>query len=381
MDRLLKMPWWLQVVLLAVAAILYIEAAGLLGTKLIPPLVGWGQGIVAEVAADSVPGRFARWDSNWYLIIAQDGYKPDGRERAFFPLYPVLTGIVSRALGVSVLWSGLIISFAAFIGAGLLLYRWLLIDYEHDLALRATGWMYFFPMSFFFLAFYAEGLFLLVSVASVYFARRGRFVSSGIAVALAGATRGTAIMLGIPYVIEFLRQRVFTRGQCLRFAIGSLVAPLGFLAFVIFRGAVGPTGSGEWLTRFTWPWNLLVDGLNAAVFGIGITANWFSRALVWHDLLYAISGLVVGIWALKRVRLGPAAYSLAGMALVWTLHGPYGYAFWSTPRRVAVLFPLYLALGLAEDRWPLWFRRVSRVLSLVLLGALAAWFASGRWVS
>src|SRR4051812_45821233 len=39
---------------------------------------------------------FARWDSVWYLAIANDGYPVDDpRRAAFFPLYPLLV----RAVG------------------------------------------------------------------------------------------------------------------------------------------------------------------------------------------------------------------------------------------------------------------------------------------
>ncbi len=381
-SREMRTRWWVQVLLIAVGAILYIEVAGLVGTKVLPPVVGWGESVpVPEDVADSIPGRFARWDSGWYLTIAENGYRPDSPEREFFPLYPLLTRAISRSLGVPMLWTGLLVSIAAFIGSGLLLYRWIRIDHEHDVALRAITWMYFSPMSFFFVAYYAEPLFLLLSIASVFLARRGRFVASGIAIALAGATRGPAVALGIPYVVEFVRQRVTTRDRCLGFAAGLLMAPLGFAAYMSFRGGKVGVTFGGWLVYFTWPWNLLSDGLKAAVLGIGITPDWLSRMNVWHDLLYAVVGLALSIWALKHLRLSAGAYALAGMAFPWTRHGPYGYAFWSVPRWVAVLFPLYLALGVAEDRWPLWLRKLARRVSIALLGGLSMWFASGRWVA
>src|SRR5258705_11905522 len=31
-----------------------------------------------------------RWDTTWYVIIAQSGYRYDPRSAAFFPLYPML---------------------------------------------------------------------------------------------------------------------------------------------------------------------------------------------------------------------------------------------------------------------------------------------------
>ena len=42
---------------------------------------------------------WARWDSDWYIQIAQHGYVWPSSRAAFFPLYPLLIGGLGHVLG------------------------------------------------------------------------------------------------------------------------------------------------------------------------------------------------------------------------------------------------------------------------------------------
>jgi hypothetical protein len=389
-------PWWQQVAIIATVAFAYTYACGFfLGARALPRLRGWGEGVpmarLREAAPSDIQALFVRWDSNYYLRIAQDGYMPQGNERAFFPLYPLLVSQLNSSFHVPVLWAGALLSAMAFAVAGLFMYRLIRIDFQHRIALMGTALMYASPMAFFFLAFYGEVLLLLGAIAGVYFARKGNFVAAGCAIALAGAARPTAFLLGVPYIIEFCQQRIFSLGRWFQFCLGALIAPIGTLAYLMFLSQQSGGGDlfsvyasavgGEWKTQFTWPWETARDGLAAALFGVSITADWFSRTLVWHDLFYAVLGLALCIFAWRRMRMSAVAFLFAGMFLVYAGHGPYGYAFWSAPREVAVLFPIYVSLALYLSGVHVVSRYVVLGLSTLLLGAFSAWFASGRWIA
>src|SRR3712207_4642988 len=58
---------------------------------------------------DALVAPAARWDSVWFLEIADDGY--DDQRAAFFPLYPVLVKVAGWLFG-SPLIGGLVVSFA-----------------------------------------------------------------------------------------------------------------------------------------------------------------------------------------------------------------------------------------------------------------------------
>src|SRR4051812_21274937 len=65
-------------------------------------------------AGDALVAPLARWDSVWFLAIANDGYPADDpRRAAFFPLYPLLV----RAAGAIVrepILAGALVSLACF---------------------------------------------------------------------------------------------------------------------------------------------------------------------------------------------------------------------------------------------------------------------------
>jgi Gpi18-like mannosyltransferase len=355
-------------------------------------MIGWSTGTLpAGELVDSVEGRFARWDSGYYLRIAQYGYGPDGIERAFLPLYPILIYFLSNSLGLSLLWSGWIISVTCFIGAGLLLYQWVQIDYGSEKALWSVIWLCAFPMSFFFSSLYAESLFLLTSLAAIYFARRGQFIGSGLAIALAGATRPPAFLLVIPYLLEFYRQHDFRWTQYFKFAIGMLLAPLGIFAYLLFLGR--QTGNSNILTVYTslyaagskrsitYPWISLLDGIKAAIFGTNINLDWFSRAFVWQDLIYAVLALSLAIWSVYHFRSSISIFMVCSVLFLFANHGPYGYAFFSISRYLAVLFPIYPIIVLVTINLPGRYRLPILALSIGMLVLLSAWFATGRWVA
>ena len=75
----------------------------------------------------------ARWDSVWYLGIAQSGYD-DAASTAFFPLYPLLVrGLAPTGDAASLLFVSYCVSLAALAGALYLLRR------LAELELQATG--------------------------------------------------------------------------------------------------------------------------------------------------------------------------------------------------------------------------------------------------
>ena len=391
---ILEKPWWIQILSIIVATIIFIEIFGLIGTKILGPTIGWGDEVLKYwdvYKADNWEGRFVRWDAGYYLGIAQNGYRINGDERAFFPLYPLLCRFISKLTSISLLWSGFFISVLSFIASVLVFYRWVLIDYTPQVAFLSVLWICVFPMSFFFVAFYPEALFLLLSILSIYFARRGRFIIGGLAIALAGASRPQAFLLAIPFIMEFLQQRNFSTAQLLKFGTGVLIAPMGmigYLGFISFQSGSAnlflsymSIHASDWNRYITWPWLSLFDQLRSIFLGIDINKDWFSRVIVVQDLFYTLLGGVLAIWSISKLRLSSALFLISSMLFYMANHGPYGYAFWSMPRWVASLYPLYLGLALITLKLPVFFRWLFIAISVILLGLLSAWFVTGRWVA
>src|ERR1700726_4103939 len=71
--------------------------------------------------------RLLRWDSEWYKIIATEGYKYDGdpgltQTVVFYPLYPMLSRLVSTVFQIEVVDSMLLVANLATVAAILLLF-------------------------------------------------------------------------------------------------------------------------------------------------------------------------------------------------------------------------------------------------------------------
>src|SRR6187551_1760365 len=55
--------------------------------------------VLTHALAEPLLAPLARWDSVWYLRIADSGYGDSAPRTAFFPLYPLLVGGVATVLG------------------------------------------------------------------------------------------------------------------------------------------------------------------------------------------------------------------------------------------------------------------------------------------
>src|SRR5437899_8452509 len=64
---------------------------------------------------------WARWDSDFFLRIAQNGY--DDASAAFHPFYPALVAVLGRAFFGHYILAGIVISLAAALGSFVLLHR------------------------------------------------------------------------------------------------------------------------------------------------------------------------------------------------------------------------------------------------------------------
>src|SRR5579859_3442356 len=134
---------------------------------------------------------WARWDSRWYLEIAQHGYIYSPNEQssvAFFPLYSVLMRLVSIPLGgdrTALVVAGMIISNVALLAALAVLVRLAATEMDVPLAERVPIFLLVWPTSIFLSAVYPESLFLLLATVAFLSARTGRWPVAGITAALA----------------------------------------------------------------------------------------------------------------------------------------------------------------------------------------------------
>lgn len=203
-------------------------------------------------------GFFERMSSIWlrsdaphYIGIARNWYVTEGDPRlhiVFFPLYPLLIKLVSL-ISDNAFSASLIASTLCCCGAGVLLYELALLDMHRNAALRTVKYMCILPAALFFNAPMSESLFLLLSVACLYFSRRRKFVWAMAFGALAAFTRSLGLILIVPMgmecaaeICERYKAGENTREQLVRMilprALLTLGIALGFAGYVYINYAV-----------------------------------------------------------------------------------------------------------------------------------------------
>jgi hypothetical protein len=330
-------------------------------------------------AGNALAAPLARWDSVWYLAIANDGYPADDpRRAAFFPLYPLLVRGVNAVVGSPIV-AGTLVSLACFGIALVLLHRLTALELGAPSA-RATVWaIALFPAAVFFSAVYSEALYLALSVACLYAARTGRWARAGAAGALGAATRSAGVLLVVPLAILWL-----ARGERRpRDAAWIALVPAGLAGFCVALAlgggdALAPFHAQDiWFRHFAGPFVGVWDGTRAAWRGLHHLDDPASRAdVVLFGFLVAAVPLVVG--TLRRLPAAYGAYVLAALAL--PLSYPVGpQPLMSLPRFLVVLFPLFMGLGA-------WLSEGGRGRRVAVLGpsaaglvAVTAVFATWHW--
>src|SRR5439155_5648667 len=136
---------------------------------------------------------WARWDSVFFLRIAEHGY--DKAAAAFGPLYPGLVWLVGHILFGQYVLAGIVVSLAAALGSFVLLHRLAEERLGADGARRAVLYLAVFPMALFLQAVYSESLFLLLVLAAFALAERNRFAGAGLVAGLAILTRAAGLAL------------------------------------------------------------------------------------------------------------------------------------------------------------------------------------------
>jgi hypothetical protein len=307
---------------------------------------------------------WARWDSDWYLRIAESGYHWPGVTPAFFPLYPLAVAAVGRLLGSQFLLAGLVVALAACAASFVLLHRLALERLGPPVARRSVLYLALFPTSFFLGAVYGEALFLALALATFLLAERGRLGWSAVTSGLALLTRAQGAAL-LP-ALALYAWRSERRGRDLALLAVPVAMFLAYpvvlevwvgngLAFVdaqrIWERSLAPLGPLGGLIQAIGEGDVLGPLLAVAMLALAV--------LAWHVLgapygVYAIVALALPM-ALPSERLG-GLYSFPRFALT-AFPCLVALAVLGRDRRVHLAVVAVLAAGLAVGvvRWALWY--------------------------
>ncbi len=319
---------------------------------------------------------WGRWDAQHYLQIATNGYS--GKETAFFPLYPWLIHVLGGAIG-NHLTAGLLISNLSFFVALGYLYALVRLEYGDDtIAYHAIFYTAIFPTAIFFSAVYTESLFLALTVASVYYARHGNYITAGIFGALASATRVEGVLTAIPIAYEAWRGWRERRGTTLtRGILGVCLVPTGLIAYMTYLAALvgDPLNftkvQDNWGRHFAPPWVSIVNTVHALA-----TNPLASSESVNHmiELAFTLAFLALMVVAFRTLRPSYSWYFAASLLVPMSTA-----SLMSMPRFVLVIFPAFMLLAV-WGRNPL-VNSAIVALSLPLLGLFTVLFADWYWLA
>lgn len=312
--------------------------------------------------------NLANWDGGHYLGIAEFGYR-EKYQYAFFPLYPLLIKAVS-SLTQNYLASSLLISIISSFLAIHLLFDLIRLDFDKKIAEKVVLILLMFPTSFYFLTAYSEGLFLLLSLATFLFLRKGNLLLATLLAALASATRVFGVALVLTLMIE-----VWTKQGINKSNWYILLAPAGLVIYswYLFNQTGDPfyftVAQSHWQRILTPPLVSFWETLKSLVTPSFITQN-FNAFL---DLIFAIFGLGM---VLRAFRFLPPSYSVYGLiSILLPLFTP---SLSSMPRFLLPIFPIFILIAAVKKQYVFF---AYQIISLMLLSAFAILFINGYWVS
>jgi hypothetical protein len=302
----------------------------------------------------------ARWDSDWYLRIAESGYRWPSSTPAFFPLYPALVGGLGRVLGDRFLLAGVLVSLAASATAFVLLHELVRLRLGPADARRAVLYLAVFPTSLFLGAVYGEGLFLALAIGTFALAERGRLGWAAFAAGLAMLTRAQGLAL-LPALAVFA-WRSDRRAR----SFATLAVPVAlFLVYPVVLEAWLGHGLAFLDAQRIWDRSLAPLGpLGGLVQAIG------EGDVLGPLLAVAFLALAAVAWRVLGAAYG--AYALVALALPMAFPSERLGGLYSFPRLALAAFPCLAALAvLGRDR------RVNAAVVAVL----GAWLAVDvvRW--
>ena len=327
---------------------------------------------------------FVPWlnfDGRNYLEIATQGYNPNFRIelRVFFPLFPLLIRLLSLNLLLNPIIVGLTISFFAFLGAIFMFDELLKNDQINEKDRRKTIlFMLLFPTSYYFLGFYTESIFLLLTLLIFYFLNKKNFLLASIFTAITTATRITGLAL-LP-VIFHEGYNQYKKSK--KFPLSIIIAPLGFVMYSLYLQLTTGNALAIILMQKNWdrpmgifgPFIALYDGLNKFIFASPLTqGDFFGHSMEVLEFLFAVFYIFLLINSFKKVKFTYWLFMLFSAVPIF-----FSGALSSIQRYMVILFPIYIYLTKKTNNK--YFYLICFCF-LILLIYFTSLFLRGYWVA
>jgi hypothetical protein len=312
-----------------------------------------------------------RFDTNWYLAIAQFGYGAIDGDIHFAPLYPALIHLFAG--GKNFYLIALAISNFALLGALVSLHRITCQNFDLPVATRTTIYFILFPTAFFLFSAYAESLFVLIALWTLQTLERRAWLWTGLwcFCAILIRLQGIALMVPIVYTIWSERQTEgrIARGVMLILSASAMGIYL-FLRFVTGDVSMIPMAEPIFFARLVLPWENYFYAIQTILAG----PFQFVDLLNFGVTTLSILALVIG-W--KKIPRTFALYTAASI-IVLTMRLVETQPLNSMVRYTLTLLPIFMLMGAWEKSAQVKLVIVCTSFALALY--LSAQFVIWGWV-
>ena len=297
------------------------------------------------------------------ISIANKGYAVETAEYAgkflnllFPPLYSWIVRLISPFY-LSSIRAGFFVSNINAILSGIVLYLLVLHDSDRRSAVRALWYYSILPPSFLLTCTIPASTFLLLSLLSIYCARRRFFIPASLLGALAALTERIGIVLVVPLLLEFFNDmtgeyrslsEVTWRFYLKKGLVGAtfVLVPLGFVTYLAINRSVG----GSFFTYVEYLEELYSSRFALFYRACGVQTGKLIEAyhafdigkaygLYLPSLLFAVGSLALLFTKGKELRVSYLAYFMVYYPVILSQT-----SVMDAPRQLFCCFPVIIAM-------------------------------------
>ena len=365
---------WRTLIFLVAIAAMFIVRPSTVFTDLTP-----------QASTGDLLKMWSNFDGLHYQDIAQYNYgtltKTD-KVYAFFPVYPWLIKQINPFIGDFTV-SGLLVSSLSFVLALYYLYKLLLIDYSEKVVKNTIILLLLFPTAFFFGSVYNESTFLLLTVLSLFFARKGNFPLACIFATILSATRVTGIFIWIALIIEFFEMSDKEKKNTPKTSpLWLVIPPFGLLWYMYYQFRM----TGDAFFFINYQHYIPGRATDKLVLLYQVFFRYIKMILtvdpgnpiyftVILEFFAGVLFLLLLIFSIKKIRSSYWVFCALSYILP-TLTGTLS----SVPRYVVVLFPMFVFLETWLEKRQLSIRFIYYAICIILSVFSIALFTRGYFI-
>ncbi len=302
-----------------------------------------------------------------YLNAPFDVTNARSQQFAFFPLLPLLLWLLSHVTEDVILWGSALSNLFFFLALVFLHKLTLAFGYDETVARRTIFYLAAFPVSYFFSIPMTESLFVFLTVASFYAAKREKWWIAGGLGLLASGTRVTGVLL-LPALLVLSWQMY--RSLPIRKVLGLILIPFGLFAYMFYSWWLSGDALAFKHAEVAW-------GREPTIFFLKPLVNWLMGPHVfaqpWNVQLLCVASVLLCFYCIyvlaRRREWALALYTLTSVVLPLS-----SGVLQSLERYTLGFFPMLIALGIMANS-----ERCDQTIRFVfvfLLGIMTALYAA-----